>query len=224
VTFTNTATNFADRNVGTGKTVTVSGISMGGADAGDYALNSASATTSANITPATLTYNASAATITAGQMPSGLSGNVSGFAAADTQANDTAGTLLWTTTAGVNSHAGQYPIDGGGLTATNYMFVEAPGNAAALTLQPATVPPPVPVLPPSVPAPPPVAHIPTLPRGALTAITQLESTLPASLADTQSETIAALDLNDGAVMDTRRMIGSMGGSLRIVNGGVRLPQ
>jgi hypothetical protein len=135
------------------------------------------------------------------------------------------------------------------LTATNYTFVEAPGNAAALTLQPAAVPPPVPV-PPSVPAPPPVAHIPTLPQGALSAIAQLEATLPASLADTQSETIgepltltaaqvtgdgalvtaviggevAALNLNEGTVLDTRRMIGSMGASLRIVNGGVRLPQ
>jgi hypothetical protein len=256
VTFTNTAANFADRNVGPGKTVTVSGIGMGGADAGDYALNSTSATTSANITPATLTYNASPATITAGQTPSGLSGTVSGFVAADSQANDTSGTLLWTTPAGASSHAGQYAIDGGGLTATNYMFVEAPGNVAALTLQPAAapVPPSVPV-PPSEPAPPPVAHIPTLPQGALSAIAQLEATLPASLADTQSETIsepltltaaqntgggalgtaviggeviggevAALNLNEGTVLDTRRTIGSMGASLRIVNGGVRLPQ
>src|SRR5439155_2331428 len=45
----------ADRNVGTGKTVSVSGISItGGADAADYSLQNSSASTTANNTPATL--------------------------------------------------------------------------------------------------------------------------------------------------------------------------
>ena len=47
----NTGT-FSDRNVGTGKTVTVSGLALSGADAGNYQLSSATAT--ANITPKAL--------------------------------------------------------------------------------------------------------------------------------------------------------------------------
>src|SRR5262249_48364183 len=51
-----TATS-ATRNVGTGKTVTATGLSLSGADAGNYTVNS-SATTTANITARTLTVSA----------------------------------------------------------------------------------------------------------------------------------------------------------------------
>ena len=69
--------SFADKNVGTGKSVTVTGTSLAGADAGNYTMP-ASATTTANITarqvtvggtltvPSTRTYDrTTAATITA---------------------------------------------------------------------------------------------------------------------------------------------------------------
>ena len=46
---------FASKNVGTGETVNVTGLSISGADAGNYTLTGTSAVTSANITPATLT-------------------------------------------------------------------------------------------------------------------------------------------------------------------------
>ncbi|MGH7511757.1 MAG: YDG domain-containing protein [Gemmatimonadales bacterium] len=49
---------FADKSVGTNKTVTASGLSLGGADAANYALSSATATDQANITPRTLTVTA----------------------------------------------------------------------------------------------------------------------------------------------------------------------
>src|SRR5581483_7962053 len=54
--FTATYTNasFADKNVGTNKTVTVTGISISGADAANYAAN-ATATTTADITLASVT-------------------------------------------------------------------------------------------------------------------------------------------------------------------------
>ena len=52
----NSAT-FADKNVGTGKPVSVSGITITGPDAGNYTCNS-TATTSANITPLALVINA----------------------------------------------------------------------------------------------------------------------------------------------------------------------
>ena len=42
--------NFADKNVGTGKTVSVSGVSLGGADAGNYSIISTGSSPTANIT------------------------------------------------------------------------------------------------------------------------------------------------------------------------------
>ena len=44
--------NFANKNVGTGKTVTVTGLSLGGTAAGNYQLSSTTAITTANITAA----------------------------------------------------------------------------------------------------------------------------------------------------------------------------
>ena len=128
---------FADKNVGTAKAVTVSGNTISGADAGNYNLVQQTGLT-ANITPATLTYTATPANFTAGQTPSGLSGAVSGFVGGETMAGATTGALAWTTTAGPSSPPAQYPIDGGGLLATNYIFVQATGNAGALTLRPDT--------------------------------------------------------------------------------------
>ncbi|MCC6989065.1 MAG: filamentous hemagglutinin N-terminal domain-containing protein [Acidobacteria bacterium] len=49
---------FADPNAGTGKSITVGGLALSGADAGNYALASTSATTTASITPRTLTLSA----------------------------------------------------------------------------------------------------------------------------------------------------------------------
>jgi len=56
VTFSQSAA-FADKNVGTGKTVNVTGISLGGADAGNYSLQSSTAISTANITPRLLTIS-----------------------------------------------------------------------------------------------------------------------------------------------------------------------
>src|SRR5205823_233625 len=47
-----TSASFADANVGANKTITVSGISVSGADAGNYSLQNTTATTAANIAPA----------------------------------------------------------------------------------------------------------------------------------------------------------------------------
>src|SRR5206468_6406373 len=51
---------FADKIVGTGKTVSVSGISISGADAGNYTFNTAASAT-ANITAQVLTASITAA-------------------------------------------------------------------------------------------------------------------------------------------------------------------
>jgi filamentous hemagglutinin family protein len=54
VTIGDTSATFGDPNVGTGKTVTVDGISLSGASAGNYTLLNNTTTTTANITPVIL--------------------------------------------------------------------------------------------------------------------------------------------------------------------------
>jgi hypothetical protein len=131
--------SFAAKNVGDGVGVTATD-SLSGSSASNYTLVEPTGL-SANITPATLVYTANPASGFAGQVPP-LSGVVGGFVPGDTQSNATAGSLLWTTTGNTNQ-PGQYAIDGSGLTAGNYVFVQAPGNASALTLTPASAPQPV---------------------------------------------------------------------------------
>jgi hypothetical protein len=60
--------SFADKNVGTGKTVSVSGIAISGTDASNYTLTSTTASTTANIT-------AAAATVTLGSLVSTCTGS-----------------------------------------------------------------------------------------------------------------------------------------------------
>ena len=54
ITFQDTSATFASPNVGTGLTVSVAGIRATGADAGNYQISNATATTTANITPAVI--------------------------------------------------------------------------------------------------------------------------------------------------------------------------
>ena len=95
-----------------------------------------SATNTLVINAATLTYTANAASLTYGSTVPALSGSVSGFVGTDNQANATTGTLTFTTTATSSSGVGSYAITGAGLTANhgNYTFVQAAGNATALTI------------------------------------------------------------------------------------------
>lgn len=51
VTFTFGSANFSDKNVGDGKTVSLSGLNLAGSDASNYTLSPANLTASANITP-----------------------------------------------------------------------------------------------------------------------------------------------------------------------------
>ena len=90
------------------------------------------------ITPATLTYNADPKTRSIVETNPLLTGNVTGFRNSDTLGSATTGTLTWSTTAVASSLPGAYPITGNGLAALNYVFVQAPGNARALTVTPPT--------------------------------------------------------------------------------------
>jgi hypothetical protein len=128
---------FADANAGTGKPVTVTGCSLGGLDAANYVLTQPAA--SATITPATLTYFANTASRAYGSANPAFAGSVSGFVGTDTQANATAGSLTFTSSAISTSPVGHYAINGSGLTANNgnYTFAQAAANATALTVTPA---------------------------------------------------------------------------------------
>jgi Caspase domain/YDG domain/MBG domain (YGX type) len=127
------AASFSDANVGTAKTVAYSATTAG-ADAANYALAAASGSTVADITPATLVYVADALSARAGAALPPLTGSVTGFVGGQTLAGATTGTLSFTTPATTSSAAGNYAIDGSGLTAPNYQLVQAAGNATALTL------------------------------------------------------------------------------------------
>jgi hypothetical protein len=89
------------------------------------------------ISQANLYYRAALLSRTAGQAPAGMSGSVGDFVSGDTLANATTGTLVWSTPATAASPAGSYAISGSGLSASNYLLQQAPGNATALTLLPA---------------------------------------------------------------------------------------
>jgi hypothetical protein len=63
-------------------------------------------------------------------------GSVSGFRNGDTLSASTDGSLIFGTPANTNSPTGLYAISGRGLSASNYIFTQASGNAVALTITP----------------------------------------------------------------------------------------
>jgi hypothetical protein len=138
---------FDTKNVGTGKVVTIGGVALGevtdgGAVVYGYQLGSSSASGAVGtITPATLTYVADPANRPYGSANPVFGGTVTGFLGADTLGNATTGLLTFTTSATTGSNIGIYAILGSGLTATdgNYVFVQAAGNATALTINPASL-------------------------------------------------------------------------------------
>jgi len=89
---------------------------------------------SSSVAKASLTYTADAKSKIYGAAIPTLTGTVSGFANAETIGDATTGTLNFTTTATTSSPVGSFAISGIGLTAANYNFVQASGNATALTV------------------------------------------------------------------------------------------
>ena len=86
------------------------------------------------VDPATLTYVANPSSRYFGDANPTFSGTVTGFVNGETLATATTGSLLFTSSATPSSLVGLYPIDGSGLTAANYVFVQAASNATALTI------------------------------------------------------------------------------------------
>jgi len=135
VTFAATSTLFGDKNVGTGKTITVAGITASGSDAGNYSYNNAT-TATANITPAPLTvintqaasksYDGNTVASLAGATLSGVLGNDAitlGNYTSGTFSDPNAGTGKTVTTA----------MTVGGADAGNYTFTQPTGLTANIS-------------------------------------------------------------------------------------------
>jgi hypothetical protein len=118
VTAAGTAT-FDTKDVGVGKTVNVTGITLSGADAGNYALSTTATSTTANITAVPLTVTANDKTRAYGVANPTFDVVYAGFVSGE-DSSVLGGALSITTTALTTSHPGTYPITPSGLTSGNY--------------------------------------------------------------------------------------------------------
>jgi filamentous hemagglutinin family protein len=125
----------ATANVGT-YTITPSNLTLANAYIPAYGYAVVAQNGTLTVTPATLSYLASAVSRTYGSANPTFGGTVTGFLNTDTLVSATGGTLSFTSTATAASPVGSYTITGSGLSATNYVFVQAAGNASALTIMP----------------------------------------------------------------------------------------
>ncbi|WP_113661166.1 MBG domain-containing protein [Pedobacter nanyangensis] len=120
ITIAYAVASFDNKNVGSGKTVSVSGISISGADAGNYTFN-ATASTTAAITPASLSIVAQAKAKNYGEADPALTYLATGLIGTDA----ITGALTRTNGENVNT----YPITQGTLTAgTNYALTFTGAN------------------------------------------------------------------------------------------------
>uniref|UniRef100_UPI002FCDCF8B YDG domain-containing protein n=1 Tax=Massilia sp. S19_KUP03_FR1 TaxID=3025503 RepID=UPI002FCDCF8B len=132
LSISNTGASFANKNAGVNKTVTVGGIAIGGADAGNYVVNT-SATTTATMTQATLAVRVNNAEKDQGRTNPDFTASYTGLLGGDTVASEVADNLVFTTDATTGSAAGDYLVSAGGQTAVNYTLAYTPG---VLTVKP----------------------------------------------------------------------------------------
>ena len=131
------AASLADQNVGTAKPVTVVGLSLVGADAGDYTLIQPTAT--ANITPAALAVTADAETMTYGGTVPTLTYVATGLVGMDTVSSVLSGSLA--TTGSSSSPVGTYPITQGTLASNGNYTIGFTGANLSVTPAPLTITP-----------------------------------------------------------------------------------
>ncbi|WP_298152525.1 YDG domain-containing protein [Flavobacterium sp.] len=137
VNLTGTLTaSFPAANAGSNYSIAITGLSITGTDSGNYILDTTGFT--ASINAAVLTYVADAATRVYNTANPVFSGSVTGFVNSENIATATTGTLAFTTSATALSPVAAYSLNGSGLSATNYTFVQASGNATAFTITQAT--------------------------------------------------------------------------------------
>ncbi|ABR91077.1 large exoproteins involved in heme utilization or adhesion [Janthinobacterium sp. Marseille] len=120
--------SFNDKNVGGGKTINVSGIMVGGIDAGNYNLLSNTAATSADITPAALTVTANSdSKFYDGIAYSQNKGStITGFVGGESIA-DLNGVLTYGGNAQGAKDIGHYTITNAGLSGSNYVLTFVDG-------------------------------------------------------------------------------------------------
>jgi hypothetical protein len=129
--------SFADKNVGVGKVVTVTGINITGADAANYHLVNTTASTGVNITPATLTVTARGRSKVYGTT---LALGTTAFTTTGLVSGDTVtGVTLTSSGAAATAHVNSYAVtpsaaQGSGLS--NYIIQYATGT---LTVTPAAL-------------------------------------------------------------------------------------
>ena len=132
VNTSNLSGTFVDKNVGTAKTVNISGVVLGGSSSANYQLSGgANTTTTANITPAPLTITGSNLTTTYnGAAQSLTSPTVAGVIAGDN--------VVVATTGGTGTNAGAYSTSyaASGTDAGNYTVTS---NAPTLTINKASL-------------------------------------------------------------------------------------
>jgi len=135
--------SFADKNVGTGKIVTASYQLSNGGNGGlaaNYQFQPPAGNVTASITPATLTYLADPALMLSGMPFPTFTGTVNGFLGTDSVANATTGTAAYQAGVATSALPGIYAINGSGLAAANYVFVQDSRNAQALQIVPSVSP------------------------------------------------------------------------------------
>ncbi|SIR91323.1 hypothetical protein SAMN05880566_1431, partial [Janthinobacterium sp. TND4EL3] len=111
--------SFSDKNAGVGKTVTVAGIRLGGADAGNYVVNTTASTT-ATISQAALTVKVDNAEKDQGRINPDFSASYGGLLGGDTVAAEVSGKLAFSTSATTGSVAGNYLVSASGQASNNY--------------------------------------------------------------------------------------------------------
>lgn len=126
---------FADQNAGSAKTVNISGLSLGGADAGNYTLASNTATTLADIARRALTVTTTAESRIYGNANPTLTYTVGG--AGLVAGESLSGTLA--TNAIASSNVGTYRIDQGSLAASGNYALSFTGGTFAVTPRAITV-------------------------------------------------------------------------------------
>ncbi len=131
LTVNTSSITFDNKNVGTGKTVTATGLNLTGIDAGNYTLAANTATDTADINKATLQVTALDQSRIYGEANPSLVGTITGFVNSETVAE--LNTLpSYSTTATLDSNTGNYTISASGASANNYDFQY---NTGTLSIQ-----------------------------------------------------------------------------------------
>ncbi|MGO8838103.1 MAG: beta strand repeat-containing protein [Limisphaerales bacterium] len=126
------AASFPDKNVGNGKTVTVTGIAISGTDSGNYTANTTASTT-ANIMAATIMVSANNTNRPYGTPNPTFTASYNGFVNGE-GADVLSGSPGLSTTASANSPVGDYPIQisQGTLSSPNYIFSLTAGTLTVI--------------------------------------------------------------------------------------------